>query len=136
MKIIRLAAGVMIPTNPQGTSAENMKLQISNFNKAIGMLHNLNGVITIANDIHAKAAELGKQIGQPGLADQVLKVIQNVIMELPDFKELVKISQVGSVQELFNTGIINQKITFITKQLNETTQSLAGLTKSNTNPTQ
>jgi hypothetical protein len=136
MKIIRIATGQMIPTNPQGTSVENMKIQIGNFNKALGMLNSLNDIITVANDIHAKTAELGKQLNQQGLADQVLKTIQAAIMENPDFKELVTISQVGSVQELFNTGTINQKITFITKQLNAVNSSLAELSKSPQTTTQ
>ena len=123
MKIFRIAQGQMIPANPGAPAAENINIQVTNLNQALPILNKMRGVIETANNIHAQAADLGNELGEPGLADQVLKSIQAVIMQNPEFASLVQIGAVGSVQELFNTGVLDQKITFMTHQLQEAQQS-------------
>jgi len=129
MKIFKLSQGQMIQTNPSGTAQENINIQVQNLNVALPILHRFGDIITMTNDIHAKVADLGDALGEPGLADQVVKNIQSVIMENPEFKNLVQIGAVGSVQELFNTGVLSQKITMMTHQLQEAQQSQAQQTQ-------
>lgn len=123
MKIFKIAQGQMIPTNPGAPASENINIQVTNLNMALPILSKMRGVIEMANNIHAQAADLGNELGEPGLADQVLKSIQSVIMQNPEFASLVQIGTVGSVQELFNTGVLDQKITFTTHQLQEAQRS-------------
>jgi len=119
MKIFRMSQGQMIPTNPGAPAAENINIQVTNLNQALPILGKLKGIIEVADAIHEQAAKLGTELGEAGLADQVLGVVQEAIMQNSEFASLVQIGAVGSVQELFNTGVLDQKITFMTRQLQE-----------------
>lgn len=132
MKIFKLSQNQMVPTVPGGTSAENANIQINNLNQALPILNKMRDVIQMANDLHAKAAELGKMLGEMGLADQVLKSVQEVISQNAEFASLIQIGVVGSIEELFNSGSLEQKITFTTRQLQEAQSAAA----QNSNPQQ
>lgn len=125
MKIFRMADGQIIPPVPGGSSVENSTIQVNNWNVALPTLNNLRGIIQMASDIHAQAAKLGEELGEAGLADKVLESIQMVISSNAQFAQLVQMGIVGSIQELFNTGILDQKITFGTQQLKAAQDSAA-----------
>ena len=129
MKIFRIAAGQITPPIPGGSATENSAIQVNNWNIALPTLNSLRGIIQMANDIHAQAAKLGEELGEPGLADKVLESIQTVVSSNAQFAQLVQMGIVGSIQELFNTGVLDQKITFGTQQLQAAQQSQAEATQ-------
>lgn len=128
MKIIRLTQQMIVPT-PGGTQQQNIGPMIINLQKALPTLNNLKPIIDKANQIHELAADLGNDIGMPGLADQVLGAVQQGIANNTDFANLIQIGLIGSVNQLFESGFLDLKITKITEQLQEAQQAQAGMTQ-------
>lgn len=129
MKIIKLSQQQMIPPTPGGAINQNIGPMVINLQKALPILNNLKPMIDKANQLHEIAADLGNELGMPGLADQVLKIVQQAMTNNPDFANLVQIGIVGAVDQLFQSGFLDLKITKITEQLQEAQQAQAQMSQ-------
>lgn len=127
MKIFRIAAPQMMPPAPGAPTTESLAIQIQNFQNALPLLQKFTEVANQATQASELANQVGETLGVTGLGNQIMNEMKTAIGNSNDFKSLVQINALGSVDELFNSGNMSTRITKMTQQLQDAQQSQAQL---------